>query len=160
MTTLLDLLDTRRGTGRDSGSKPSEWLLGHLVATGRMTESGLGRAARVRQCGCGLPILAGLDDEIAALEASVDPVPIGPLGEMLARIEHRATFDLRREGKRWVLDYRDYRRITARPAGSQQRVDVVREHRCGSRPVSDPEAVATSFAETRPRLPAGSTPPF
>ena len=99
-TSLLDLLDTRAKTT----TKPrSQWLTDHLIATGHLAESGLTRSARLRTCSCRQTILAGLDDDIAALEAAVDPTPLTPLGEMLARIEHHATFDLRREGKRCVL---------------------------------------------------------
>lgn len=156
-SSLLDLLETRGGSTRPG---PSTWLVTHLVSTGHLTESGVSRRARIRACRCGKPVLVGLDDDTCAFEVHTDPVPLNPLGEMLARLEHRATFDLRREGGGWVLDHRDHRRITARPAGTRPRSDVVREHQCHTRPVSEPEALATSFAETRPRLPAGSAPPF
>lgn len=160
--TLLDLLTPPPSTGGSTTStKPANWLLEHLVATGHLTESGLGRRARIRACRCGQLILAGLDDDVCALEAYADPEPLTPLGEMLARIEGRCTWTVRHQLGGWILDIRSHLEIAAKPAGSQPRADVVREHQCRSRPLAEPETTATSFAEARPvTYPPGSPAPF
>lgn len=151
---LLDLL-----AGRPE-SQPSRWLLGHLVATGHLTESGLSRRARIRPCPkCKALILAGLDDDECAFEVAVDPVPLNPLGEALATIERRRTYRLRSEGGRYVLDPRGASNITRRPAGSTPRADVLRTHRCGTE-VPEALATATSFSEARPALPPNARPDF
>lgn len=151
---LLDLLSTR------PESRPSHWLLGHLVAAGHLTESGLSRRARIRYCeSCKAAVLAGLDDDECAIEVAVDPVPLNPLGEALAAVEGRRTYRLRSEGGRYVLDPRTARGITRRPAGSTPRADVLRAHRCGSE-VPEELATATAFAEARPALPPNARPDF
>lgn len=160
--TLLDLLAPPASTsGPTSSTRPANWLLEHLIAAGHLTETGLGRRARIRACRCGQLILAGLDDDTCALEAYADPEPLTPLGEMLARLEDRCTWTLRRQAAGWILDIRSHLEIAAKPAGSQPRADIVRQHQCQSRPLADPETAATSFAEARPvTYPPGSPAPF
>lgn len=156
-TSLIDLLDRPTATR----SKPDAWLTDHLIAGGHLTETGLSRRARIRTCRCRHLILAGLDSDICAFEAAADPIPLTPLAEMLARIEGRPTYDLRREGGGWVLDRRDHHRIAFAPAGSRPRIDVVRAHQCHSRNLSGPETTHTAFAEARPTaLPPGAPAPF
>src|SRR5436190_12749182 len=99
--TLLDLLDLLDNPTRTS---PNAWLVGHLVAAGHLTETGISRRARIRACRCRQLILTGLDDHACAIEAKCDPYPLTPLGEALALVEHRHTWTLRREGSRYVLD--------------------------------------------------------
>lgn len=155
MTDLLDLLRTQPGA-----SAPSRWLLGHLVAAGHLTESGLSRRARIRTCSCGQAVLAGLDDEILAFEVQVDPVPVSPIGEALALIEGRRTFSLAREGGRYVLDPRTAADILHHPAGTHPRRDVLRAHRCGTGELPEQLACATNFAEARPTASPDASPDF
>lgn len=138
---------------------PARWLLAHLIATGHLTETGLSRRARIRTCRCHAAVLAGLDAETCAFEVAADPTPLNPLGEALAIVEGQRTWSLHREGGRWVLDRRDAWHITAHPAGTRPREDVVREHRC-THPVADALAATSCFPETHPKPPANSIPPF
>lgn len=143
------------------------WLRDHLVRSGHLTETGISRRARLTPCPgsvggrrCPDLVLAGLDDDWAALEARTDPLPLSPLGEALAAVEDRATYALSRTGAGWMLDRRDHHKITYAPAGSRSRRDVVRQHRCGTPPPSGPLTAPSSFPETRPPTPAGGPPPF
>ena len=138
----------------------STWLRDHLIAAGHLTETGLSRRAKIRACSCKTLILAGLDSDICALEASCDPQPLSALGEALAHLEHRRTFTLRRDGKGWVLDWRDAHHIAGSPATSQPRSDVVREHRCGTPPPAGALTAPSTFPEIAPPPPAHAAPPF
>lgn len=94
-----------------------------------------GRAARAGTCrSCGAKVLRGLDADVCAMTATVDPDPISPQGEALARLADRRTYDLRPSGNRWELNVRDRWHIRGRPAGQPAglRFDVLAEHRCGS----------------------------
>lgn len=126
------------------------WLRDHLIAGGHLTETGLTRRARIRVCACSARVLVGLDDDVCALESAVDPEPLNQLGEALALLEGRYTLSLRRDGRGFVLDRRHRFEIAAKPAGTQPRTDVVREHRCGSRELADAETALTAFGEARP----------
>lgn len=153
-TSLLDLTRTPR-------SQPAaDWLLAHLQTAGHLTANGIGRRARPRTCRCGNQILAGLDDDTAALEAHADPWPLTALGEALAHIEGRHAWALHHHGGRYVLDWRDASRITHQPAGSRTRMDVLREHRCGTPPPVGQLIAPSSFRTPAHDLPPGSPPPF
>lgn len=115
MDTLFDLPATGSSTeSATTSANPrqghSRWLLDHLIAGGHLTETGLGRAARIRTCSCGAPTLSGLDADICALEAHADPDPLTPLGEALAHVEGRRT---------WALDIRDHTHINRPPRRHQ-----------------------------------------
>lgn len=153
--TLLDVLATQRNQ-----TTPSRWLLGHLIAAGHLTESGLGRRARLRKCTCKAHILAGLDDDVAAFETACDPIPLNPLGEALALVEHRRTYLLRKDGKGYVLDHRHAAAIARRPAGTTPRADVIRQHRCNTPDIPEQLTLPTSYAEARPALPPNARPDF
>jgi hypothetical protein len=90
------------------------------------------RAAVVKRCPrCHAQIIAGLDDDICATDAFVDPQPLAPLGELHARIDGLMTYDLAWRGVRYEIDWRDACQITGFPPASRDAVDVVAEHRCG-----------------------------
>lgn len=140
-----------------------QWLLDHLVQSGHVTESGLTRKARVRSCPgrCGQQLLSGLDDPATcALEVRVDPVPLSPLGEALAVVEGRYTVALHREAGRLVLDPRSPYDIAARPAGTGDREDVMRQHRCGDPPPTGALAAPSTHPEAGPQTPVDDEPPF
>lgn len=153
---LLDLLATTVA-GRPH---VSTWLLGHLQRAGHVTETGASRRAKVKKCRCGQAIIVGLSDEVCAWEARVDGVPLSPLGEALARVEGRWTYQLTKGGDRFVLDWRDASKIVFWPAGTKDRCDVLREHRCHSSLLAVELTRPTSFSEAAPSLPSGSQPPF
>lgn len=147
---------------RQSATRPpaERWLVDHLVRTGHLTETGLSRRARIRTCSCRQLVLAGLDDDTCALEVTCDPHPLSPLGEALALVEGRRTLALHRDGSRWVLDRRDSYDITAEPAGTKHREDVVREHRCTSGPPPAGLYGPSRYPEITPPLPSNAAPPF
>lgn len=114
---------------------PTEWdiIEARLIRAGHLSPEGIGRRAQPRRCrDCHARILTGLDDDIAALRADVEPTPVTALGEMIAHLEGRRTYALVHNFGRLVLDYRDANRIAHRPAGTG-RLDVLVEHRCASR---------------------------
>lgn len=102
------------------------WLKRHLIDTGVLTESGLGRKARLRRHQrCGIPTLAGLDADLLAFEASCDLGELTAAGEANALLEGRRTYEL---SVRSELHHRDRYAIKARPAGGS--TTVLAEHRC------------------------------
>lgn len=85
------------------------------------------RAARLRTCPrCGAPVLLGLDAERAGTRAAADPTPIDAMGEAMALINGRATFDLMKTGGRMELNWRDAFAIEG-----ERRWPVVPAHSCG-----------------------------
>jgi hypothetical protein len=53
------------------------------------------RAAQMRLCKkCGSPVLVGLDADIAALKVEIDPTPINAVGEAVALLAGRGTYEL------------------------------------------------------------------
>jgi len=126
-----------------------------------MAESGATRKVRPRRCNlCNAVILLALDGDICALEARVDPTPLTELGEALALLEGGRTYNLRREGPRFVLDPRDSHQITWAPATSRTRMDVLRAHRCHADPPAGALVAPTSFVEAHPRPAADAAPTF
>lgn len=102
-----------------------DWLKRQLVATGVLTESGLGRKAQLRRHRpCGLPIMLGLDADLCAFEVRCDLGQLDTRGEVMALLEGRRTYELNVRGE---LNRRDHWAIRARPPS---RVTVLAEHRC------------------------------
>lgn len=120
---------------------------------------GAPRRLRRRPCRrCSWPVVTGLDADRCAGLAVVDPAPLTPLGESLARVKGYETYVIRSWGGMWVIDWRDPWQRATDAAGSLHRADVVPEHRCGTCwPVG-------TVTETRlPRIvtgAAGDEPPF
>lgn len=136
-------------------STPWHVIAEHLEATGA-TIGGVGRRARARICkSCRAEIITGLDGELCALEAIVDPTPLDGLGEVLAQLQGRRTYDLTPDAGRYVLGYRTDWRISHRPARSG-RFDVMPEHRCGLAPLPE----VASFTETHRLAPPPAEAPF
>lgn len=114
---------------------------------------------------CRQPILVGLDDLVCALQARVDPTPLSALGEALARIAGRLTYELR-SGKPVRIVRRGAHRIAAMPAGAPRTralapCDVVAAHECGLSPAEPLTAISAlpgpaALAVFDPTLP----PPF
>lgn len=135
------------------------WLQRHLEATGDAGPDAVTRRARIKVCKqCGQTILAGLDgDPPMAGNAYVDPTPLAPMGEALALLADRPTYELLWTGLRLELEHRSAQSIEGHPAGTRSGVDVVAEHACGS-------AVLPSLpsAHARPTIAAGyaGDPPF
>lgn len=95
------------------------WLAATLPITGR--------PAKLRTCPhCQAPTLSGLDAEKAGTRAVCDPTPINTLGEAVALMGGRPTFDLVTNGGRKELNYRSAENI-----GGVRRYPVVPAHVCG-----------------------------
>ena len=130
---------------------PEIWevVRARLEGSGLMV-NGRTRRARATNCRCGAPVISGLDADICALVATVDPRPLSAQGEALALITDRRTWTFRTVGERLVLDVRDDYAIRAMPAGGVARFsapyDVMAEHVCGTRPEwpSAPSRIASS----------------
>jgi hypothetical protein len=89
------------------------------------------RYAAPRLHHCGAWTLVGLDDDVLAFTARVDPTPLTPAGELACVLAGRPTYDLTRRGTRRVLDARDDHALRARPpAAPGARYDVLPAHRC------------------------------
>lgn len=82
---------------------------------------------------CRVLVVVGLDDDSTALTASVDPYPLDPVGETVALLTGRATYDA------WPLP--DGRvELTRRDRFSiagPRRVPVVADHECGKQLARD-----------------------
>lgn len=85
------------------------------------------RAATIHACGkCNAPILVGLDADICALLVRVDPTPLDEIGEAMALLDNRATYDFAKGQGRKELWPRDLYQIRA-----PRRHPVFPEHKCG-----------------------------
>ena len=109
------------------------------------------RSARLRRCTrCGAPILAGLDAPRSALPVKADPTPLTPLGETVALLNRRSTYDLCDAGGRKELNYRDPFTIEG-----PRRYPVLAAHACGVSLAAFAEAIPV-----RVRYSIPDTPPF
>lgn len=128
-------------------------LRAHLTAIGRWNVDGISRRATARHCPtCGLVILAGLDDDVAARPARTDPTPLSRLGEVAALILGRTTYQLRWLAGRYQLDSRETWTIRAHPAGTGPG-DVLAEHVCGSALPAAPTQITPPTARVLPEHP-------
>lgn len=75
--------------------------------------------------------MRGLDDDRTAGIVTADSRPLSAVGELVALLEGRATYDLAWRGFRYELDYRYVENVKGNPPGHFADVDVVCEHRCG-----------------------------
>lgn len=81
---------------------------------------------------CGAVVIVGDDDDRMAATARVDPIALTPLGEALALVAGRGTYELRRRASIPELDRRDMWTIPARSAGIHT---VLADHVCGGAPL-------------------------
>lgn len=85
------------------------------------------RAAALRLCPtCQAPTLVGLDADITAFTARADLLPIDELGETIALLSGRPTFDLMTNGGRKELARREEWNISG-----TRRYPVLAAHKCG-----------------------------
>ena len=75
---------------------------------------------------CAAPILVGLDADVCALLVRVDPTPLDEIGEAIALVTNRATYDLAKGPKRKELWPREPQHIRA-----PRRHPVLPAHKCG-----------------------------
>lgn len=90
------------------------------------------RTVRARTCKCGAAVLVGLDADWLAIQTTLDAHPLDNVGELLAVLQGRRTYDLRRTSSRGShgreMDERNAWRI-ANPWAMPWPVHT--EHRCG-----------------------------
>lgn len=130
----------------------SPWLKQHLIDTGRWSTDGAYRKARLRHHSCGLIVLHGLDADLAAGVATCDPHWLTPLGEALALLANRDTYDYRPLTQE--LDGpRGHRRITWAPATNQGSVRVLPAHACGQPPLPHFDIPPTPTKEATDAIP-------
>lgn len=107
------------------------------------------RAAGLKTCPrCGAPILVGLDADRAALTAHADITTVNAVGEALALLSGRPTYDLVNTGGRKELSYRDEWNISG-----PRKWPVLPEHRCGASLKAHVETIAPRFAYVSPNEP-------
>ena len=101
------------------------WLTSMLVDKGVLTEQGLTRRAKlISHRPCSEVVLAGIDSDLAGLDAWCDLGELTRSGEALALLEGRRTYEL--HGGR--LSLRDRWQITGKPAGGKR--PVLASHLC------------------------------
>lgn len=107
-----------------------QWLDQHIrTVTGAPPGA---RNAEPRRCRtCRTMVLAGLDNDWAALDATADPTPLDHQGEALAHLTGRKTYALRRRGNHLQLATRDRWQISG-PRNWPTPYDVLAEHKCGA----------------------------
>lgn len=108
------------------------------------------RAVRVQPCPrCGAKTLAGLDADWLALDTFLDHAPVDELGEALAVLQGRRTFDLRPTGGRSHSRCMEERSASSIRAGRRYH-PVHAEHRCGQPLPAAPAKAATVHDEPDP----------
>jgi hypothetical protein len=113
---------------------------------------GATRAAGIRLCPkCRAPIITGLDADICAFTVRVDPTPLTPLGEAVAVLQGRTTYNLAGGPGRKELDPREAHHIE-----KPRRYPVLAEHRC-NRPL---DAFAAPAPKKERTVADDDTPPF
>lgn len=128
-----------------------DWLVRHLQNIGAMGNDRVGRRAHATRCRyCPCSILVGLDGDRCAWVARVDPLPLSPIGEVLAILGGRRTYALHAGIGRLELVARDRWQIEGAPAGT--RYDVVAAHVCGAVPLPQAPSV-NRMPEPPPLLP-------
>lgn len=107
------------------------------------------RTATLRTCPhCHTPVLSGLDADNCAFSVRADPTPINEIGEALALLTGRRTFDLvgNASGKR--LYVREEHNIK-----SGRRYLVFPEHRCGQSLAAHIEQTPSRPRKVKPNVP-------
>lgn len=111
------------------------WLVDH-IATKTGAPPGARFVVRRRCTSCRALVLVGPDFDFAAVDATVDPEPlVRPVEEARVVIAGRATYALRRHGRRLFLTRRDHWQMKRTPAGSQPTSGargyvIVADHAC------------------------------
>lgn len=134
-----------------------EWLVASLSARGLHDADGIRRSARLARCDeCHRPVLAGLDDDVAAMPVQCEPHEIDLQGETLALLLGLRTYTLTRRiqarGLGWNLDLRDRWAIA-----KGQRTPLLAQHRCD---VAMPRARKLLLARVPQSVNANECPPF
>lgn len=107
----------------------------HLETTTGVDPTGTRRAAARTTCRtCRAPVIRALDGDVLAFEVTADPIPLDPVGELLAIAAGRRTYDAVTVRGRIELEPRRPTHIPIR------RHPILADHHCGH-PI--PAAVTT-----------------
>lgn len=110
------------------------------------------RCASIRLCRrCHAPILQGLDADNAAMTARCDPTPLTEMGEAVALLQGRTTYDLVTVKAGRELHPRTTHFIQKK----ERRYLIVATHICGN-----PLAAFTQPAKQKTKVHDDDTPPF
>jgi hypothetical protein len=127
------------------------WLRQHLQDTGRWNGDHIATTAKLATHTCGQPVLTGLDSDLCAWPATVDPLPLTPTGEMLALLGGRTTYDY------WTNARQLHRRIDVairgRPATDTGSTRVLATHICNTPPLPHYPAPAITKTEETTDVP-------
>ena len=115
------------------------WLKERIGTPGRRNTS----SRRCRTCKA--VTLTGLDEDRCAFQAVVDPTPLTPMGEALALLGGRRTYELRTSTTGLALWLRSKRHISAHKASDK--CLVVADHECNSAPLPRVKVPALSKLE-------------
>lgn len=102
-------------------------FLGGLEAAGLIMRR---KASRGRCPTCRATVLRGLDADLAAMPAIVDPTPLDLRAWEACRVAGRALYVLKSDGDRWILNDLD---PYAFPGSKRQDALIVPEHTCRGR---------------------------
>ena len=125
--TQATLFPAPKKVGKKSGQ--DEWLKQLLEQ-----KTGGFRAARWGRCPtCNELTLHGMDADLTAGMATVDPTPLSPLQELACFITERETYSLKDRGNSYELnDRRGAYLYGPRPPNHHNKT-IVPEHQCGAR---------------------------
>lgn len=105
------------------------WLRQTLIDDGVLSADRIERRARLSRCRrCHQPILVGLDADMCAFPAIVDPFALDESGELKALINERSTYRVFETFERVELDHRTPWHIAGTPP---TQCVVFAEHKCG-----------------------------
>lgn len=102
-------------------------FLGGLEAAGLIMRR---KASRGRCASCRATVLRGLDADLAAMPATVDPTPLDLRAWAACNLVDRKLYVLKNDGDRWVLNDLD---PYAFPGSKRPGTLIVPEHVCGGR---------------------------
>jgi len=107
---------------------------------------------------CKADVLAGFDEDHCASAVIADPYPLSALGEALALLENRRSYELRRHNDGLALWVRDHWQIGGSPASDE--VIVLTDHVCGKAKLPDVKIPTVKPGMKKKGLPYDDEPPF
>jgi hypothetical protein len=115
-------------------------VLDALIAAGTLGRDGIGRSAQLRTCPhCRQWTIVGDDHFRCALRVTCDPIALDPIGEALALLAGRHTYDV------WG---RELNRRTALHIKGGQSQTVIADHDCGNAATPSPDVLALFLPST------------
>lgn len=134
------------------------------MAIPKWLRSRLGTPAKGRGCRCvrcivcRSDLVVGLDNDTCASRAICDPVPLSVIGEALALLDGRRTYELSRHGSGLALYHRDHWQISGRHASDT--CIVLADHKCGTPPLPSIKIQPAPLTTPKNSLIYDNEPPF